>query len=151
MGHDVVDLRRRQRAGIGRKHLLIVGRVIAEIAADRNDPAILGLIEHDAVAPVGIAAGNDHGKPAAQIARTAAIDARGVADADFYFLFHGARIAERLHAFEKQYGLTSEEFAQCFATGEIGESLDYIEWAGEIETYRRLEGQWQALQKATLH
>jgi hypothetical protein len=62
-----------------------------------------------------------------------------------------ACIAERLRAFEKQYGLTSEEFAQCFATGEIGESLDDIEWAGEIETYRRLEGQWQALQKATLH
>jgi hypothetical protein len=62
-----------------------------------------------------------------------------------------ARIVERLQAFEKQYGLTSEEFAQRFETGEIGESLDYIEWAGEIETYRRLEGQWQALQKATLH
>ena len=62
-----------------------------------------------------------------------------------------ARIAERLQAFEKQYGLTSEEFTRRFATGEIGESLDYIEWAGEIETYRRLEGQWQALQKATLH
>jgi hypothetical protein len=62
-----------------------------------------------------------------------------------------ARITERLQAFEKQYGLTSEEFAQGFAAGEIGESLDYIEWAGEIETYRRLEGQWQALQKATLH
>jgi hypothetical protein len=62
-----------------------------------------------------------------------------------------ARLAERLQAFEKQYGLTSEEFAQHFATGEIGESLDDIERAGEIETYRRLEGQWQALQKATLH
>ena len=62
-----------------------------------------------------------------------------------------ARIAERLQAFEKQYGLTSEEFAHRFATGEIGESLDYIEWTGEIETYRRLEGQQQALQKATLH
>ena len=62
-----------------------------------------------------------------------------------------ARIAERLQAFEKQYSLTSEEFAHRFATGEIGESLDYIEWAGEIETYRRLEGQSQALQKATLH
>ena len=61
------------------------------------------------------------------------------------------RIAERLQVFEKQYNLTSEEFAQRFATGESGESLDYIEWAGEIETYRRLEGQWQALQKATLH
>ena len=62
-----------------------------------------------------------------------------------------ARIAERLQAFEKQYGLRSEEFAQRFETGKIGESLDYIEWAGEIETYRRLEGQSQALQKATLH
>lgn len=62
-----------------------------------------------------------------------------------------ARITERLQAFEKQYGLTSEEFEQRFETGEIGESLDYIEWAGEIETHRRLEGQWQALQKATLH
>ena len=62
-----------------------------------------------------------------------------------------ARIAERLQAFAKQYGLTSEEFARRVATGESGESLDYIEWAGEIEIYRRLEGQWQALQKATLH
>jgi hypothetical protein len=62
-----------------------------------------------------------------------------------------ARIAERLQAFEKQHGLTSEEFAHRFTTEESGESLDYIEWAGEIETYRRLEGQWQALQKATLH
>jgi hypothetical protein len=62
-----------------------------------------------------------------------------------------ARIAERLQAFEKQYSLTSEEFAHRVATGEIGESLDYIEWAGEIETCRRLEGQWQALRKATLH
>jgi hypothetical protein len=52
-----------------------------------------------------------------------------------------ARIAEHLQAFAKQYGLTSEEFAHRFATGEIGESLDYIEWAGEIKTYRRLEGQ----------
>jgi hypothetical protein len=51
-----------------------------------------------------------------------------------------ARIDERLRAFEKQYSLTSEEFEKRFATGEIGESLDYIEWAGEIKTYRRLEG-----------
>ena len=61
------------------------------------------------------------------------------------------RIAERLQAFERQYGLMSEEFAHRIATGEIGESLGYIEWAGEIETYRRLEGQSQALQRATLH
>src|SRR5262252_5642975 len=51
-----------------------------------------------------------------------------------------ARIAERLQAFEKQYGLTSEEFAQRFATGGIGESPDYIEWSGEIETIVVLRG-----------
>ena len=62
-----------------------------------------------------------------------------------------ARITERLQAFEKQYSLTSEEFEQRFETGEIGESLDYIEWAGEIKTYRRLEEPWQALQRAILH
>jgi hypothetical protein len=62
-----------------------------------------------------------------------------------------ARIAERLRTFEKQYNFTSEEFAHRFATGEIGESLDYLEWTGEIETYRRFEGQWQALQRATLY
>ena len=33
-----------------------------------------------------------------------------------------ARIAERLQAFEKQYSLTSEEFAHRFASGEIGET-----------------------------
>ena len=62
-----------------------------------------------------------------------------------------ARIAERLQTFEKQYGLTSEEFERRFGVGEIGESLDHIEWAGEIKTYRRLEEQRQALQRATLH
>jgi hypothetical protein len=62
-----------------------------------------------------------------------------------------ARIVERLQAFEKQYGLTSDEFERRFEAGEIGESLDHIEWAGEIKTYRRLEGQRQALQRATLH
>jgi len=62
-----------------------------------------------------------------------------------------ARVAERLRVFEQLYSLTSEEFTYRFASGEIGESLDYIEWAGEIETYRRLEEQRQALQRATLH
>jgi len=49
------------------------------------------------------------------------------------------RTRQRLHGFESQYGLSSKEFARRFETGEIAESLDYIEWAGEIETHRRLE------------
>jgi hypothetical protein len=62
-----------------------------------------------------------------------------------------ARTAQRLHVFEAQYGLTSEEFEHCFATGDLGESLDYIEWAGEIKTNHLLKAQQQALQKVRLH
>jgi hypothetical protein len=62
-----------------------------------------------------------------------------------------ARTAQRLHAFEQQYGMTSEEFDRRFAVGELAESLDYIEWAGEIKTYHLLKAQQQALQNARLH
>jgi hypothetical protein len=62
-----------------------------------------------------------------------------------------ARTSQCLRAFEDQYGLTSEEFERRFATGEWGESLDYIEWAGEIKTYHLLKAQQEALQKVQLH
>ena len=62
-----------------------------------------------------------------------------------------ARTAQRLHAFENQYGLTSEEFERRFAAGEVNESLDFIEWAGEIKTHHLLKAQQQALQKVRLH
>ena len=58
------------------------------------------------------------------------------------------RTAERLRTFETQYGLTSEEFMRRFETGALDESLDYIEWAGEIKTYRLLQTQQRALQSA---
>ena len=58
------------------------------------------------------------------------------------------RTAERLCTFETQYGLTSEEFMHRFETGALDESLDYIEWAGEIKTYQLLQTQQRALQSA---
>ena len=60
------------------------------------------------------------------------------------------RTSQRLHAFEGQYGLTSDEFERRFTARELEESLDFIEWAGEIETYRRLDAQRQALQGVQL-
>lgn len=60
------------------------------------------------------------------------------------------RTSQRLQAFEAQYGLTSDEFERRFNTGEIEESLDFIEWAGEIKTARLLEAQRQALQGVQL-
>jgi len=58
------------------------------------------------------------------------------------------RTAKRLHTFETQYGLTSEEFMRRFEAGALDESLDYIEWAGEIKTYHPLQTQQRALQSA---
>jgi len=61
------------------------------------------------------------------------------------------RTHRRLLSFEDQYGMSSGEFAHRFEAREIAESLDFIEWAGEIETYRRLETHQQALQGARLN
>jgi hypothetical protein len=60
------------------------------------------------------------------------------------------RTAQRLRAFETQYGLTSEEFKRRFHAGEVEESLDFIEWAGELKTYRLLDAQRHALQGVQL-
>lgn len=61
------------------------------------------------------------------------------------------RTRQRLHLFEERYGLTSEEFGRRFNAGEVTESLDFIEWAGEIKTYQLLEAQQQALQRVRLN
>ncbi|MBI3797691.1 MAG: hypothetical protein HY268_12090, partial [Deltaproteobacteria bacterium] len=60
------------------------------------------------------------------------------------------RTTQRLRAFETQHGLTSDEFEQRFNAGAIEESLDFIEWAGEIKTYRLLDAHRQALQGVQL-
>jgi len=61
------------------------------------------------------------------------------------------RTRQHLHGFEMRYGISSQEFWRQFEAGEIAESLDAIEWAGEIETHRRLETHRQALQGARLN
>ena len=60
------------------------------------------------------------------------------------------RTSERLRGFEQQYGLSSEEFERRFQALELGEHLDFIEWAGEIKTYRLLEAQGEALEQGTV-
>jgi len=46
------------------------------------------------------------------------------------------RTRERLDAFEQQFGMTSAEFERRNNARELEESLDFIEWLGEIETLR---------------
>ena len=67
-------------------------------------------------------------------------------------LLHGLnRTRERLASFEQQYSMTSAEFERRFNARELSESLDFIEWTGEIKTLRLLEAQHQALQGAQVN
>jgi hypothetical protein len=61
------------------------------------------------------------------------------------------RTRARLAEFEQRFGLTSEEFERRFAARELDESLDFIEWLGEIKTLRLLEEQQRALQGLTIN
>ncbi len=55
------------------------------------------------------------------------------------------RTRERLSAFEKQYGMTTEEFERRFDGRDLKESLDFIDWSGEIQMLQLLERKYHAL------
>lgn len=64
-------------------------------------------------------------------------------------LGHGIqRTQQRLIVFEKQFGMTSDEFERRYIAAQIVESLDFIEWLGEIKMLRVLNEQKQALDGA---
>ena len=64
-------------------------------------------------------------------------------------LTHGIkRTRERLLTFEKQFGMTSEEFERRYTAAEIDETLASIEWLGEIKMLRVLSEQKLALDGA---
>ena len=57
----------------------------------------------------------------------------------------GIEITEQaLMDFEKKYKMVSEDFFEKMERGEMGDSLDFIEWAGEFElllkTKEKLKG-----------
>ena len=62
---------------------------------------------------------------------------------------HGInRTKERLFGFEKRYEMGTEEFLRRFNAQDLGETLDYIEWMGEVKTLRLLDEKQEALQRA---
>lgn len=66
-------------------------------------------------------------------------------------LAHGIhRTRTKLVEFERQFGMSSEEFEQKFNHAELNESLDFIEWFGEIKTLRMLHQQQNALERAEI-
>lgn len=66
-------------------------------------------------------------------------------------LEHGIQhTKERLAEFEQQFQMTSADFERGFEDGRIEETLDFIEWMGEIKTLRLLEDQLRSLQSTKI-
>ncbi len=40
--------------------------------------------------------------------------------------------------FEQQYGLSSEEFYRQFQAGDLGDRMDFIEWASMFQMHQNL-------------
>lgn len=49
------------------------------------------------------------------------------------------RTEANLRGFEERHGIGSTEFERRYADDEIEESLEYVEWLGELRMLRRLQ------------
>jgi len=49
------------------------------------------------------------------------------------------RTQERLSEFEKKFGMKTAEFERRFKPGDLEETLDFIEWWGEVKTLHLLD------------
>ncbi len=44
-------------------------------------------------------------------------------------------LAKELQGYERRHGMSSEEFFRRFQQGELGDALDYIDWAGAYHLF----------------
>lgn len=60
------------------------------------------------------------------------------------------RTWNRLREFEKKYGMSTAEFERRFTPDDLGETLDFIEWDGEVDTLRLLEEKQKMIKEARI-
>jgi len=60
-----------------------------------------------------------------------------------------ATVIAELNTFEQRYGLTTIEFFARFKAGLMGDSRDFIKWAGLFEGYQYLIDQYFNTKKAS--
>lgn len=58
------------------------------------------------------------------------------------------RYKRDLHQFEKRYGIDSATFHKRFESGEMGDAMDFFEWAGLYELHQALREKIQKLESA---
>ncbi len=64
---------------------------------------------------------------------------------------HQARLGKykmNLKQFEARYGMLSEEFYQKFEQGQLGDDMDFFEWAGLFELFQELRKKIEHLELA---
>ena len=44
-------------------------------------------------------------------------------------------VTKRLSIFEEKYGMAAEDFFDKFNKGEMGDSIDFIEWSNDYQHY----------------
>jgi hypothetical protein len=59
-----------------------------------------------------------------------------------------ARYEHELKEFENRYGMDSASFYRQFEAGELGDAMDYFEWAGLYELLENLEQKINRLESA---
>ena len=50
-----------------------------------------------------------------------------------------AHLADQLEKFEKKYTMNSSGFCARYESGEMGDDMDYIEWAATVEMLKNAE------------
>jgi phage shock protein A len=51
------------------------------------------------------------------------------------------RLESQVAEFERQYSMVSQDFSTRFATGELGDHVDYMEWASSLAMISNIDGQ----------
>ena len=59
------------------------------------------------------------------------------------------RYEHELRVLEQRHGMNSDTFYQCFEAGELGDSMDFFEWAGMYELYQDIVAKIARLEQAT--
>ncbi|MCL4858612.1 MAG: hypothetical protein KJZ93_04370 [Caldilineaceae bacterium] len=57
-----------------------------------------------------------------------------------------SRLLAQCRRFEEIFGVASTEFYARYEQGELGDEMDYMEWAATIEMIRNLDGRLSLLQ-----
>ncbi|WP_069471009.1 hypothetical protein [Candidatus Marithrix sp. Canyon 246] len=57
------------------------------------------------------------------------------------------RLLDQLIAFEETYSLSSSDFYRAYEKGDMGDEMDFVEWAATVEMFTNVEKRLTLLQR----